>query len=205
MYGQSEYGTVGYSADKEARDEAERYYVDLTKLVPEFIAEKTEMHGLYIAQGYELGYLRHALEDMISQCFISTATWGLVRWEKIFNITTNHALTFEQRREILIAKICGQGTTTVQMIKDTASAFSGGEVDVIEDNANSRFIVRFIGIKGIPRNMKDFIAMLQEIKPAHLAYDFEYRFTLWDEIKPYRWDNFAGMSWDELRVWEGGN
>lgn len=205
MYGQNAYGTIGYSKDQATRGEAERYYVDLTKLVPEFIAEKKEMHDLYITQGYEMGYLQQALDDIINQCFISTATWGLVRWEKIFNVTTNLALTYEQRREILVAKICGQGTTTVQMIKDTAAAFSGGEVDVMEDNANSRFVVRFIGIKGIPRNMKDFIVMLEEIKPAHLAYDFEYRFTLWDEIKPYQWNNFAEMSWDELRVWEGGN
>ena len=59
------------------------------------------------------------------------------------------------------------------MIVDTAKAFSGGDVEVLEDAANHRFVVRFVGVKGIPRNMQGFINMLEEIKPAHLVYAFE--------------------------------
>lgn len=200
MYGQDEYGTAAYASGSSGTVAQDEHYVDLIKLVPEFVAEKKEMRQLYTAQGYEVGYLRYAMEDIINQCFIATATWGLTRWEKIFGITTNLSLTYEQRREVIMAKLRGQGTTTVQMIKDTAEAFSGGDVDVIEDNPNHRFIVRFIGIKGIPRNMQGFIGMLEEIKPAHLSYEFEYRFTIWNELKPYTWEDLHGMTWDDVRI-----
>lgn len=200
MYGQSEYGLAGYSSNQSGKDSMDDCYEDLTVLVPAFIAEKEEMHQLYVAQGYEVGFLRHALEDIVSQCFISTATWGLVRWEKLFGTSTNLSLTYEQQREQLIAKFRGQGTTTRKMIQETAAAFSGGDVDVIEDSAHSRFIVRFIGIKGIPRNMAGFISMLEQIKPAHLAYEFEYRYTIWSEMKPYSWDGMQKMTWDQIRI-----
>lgn len=202
MYGQNQYGQSGYSDDRRDSSDRDQYYIDLMKLVPEFVTEKVEMRELYTSQGFEIGYLRHVLDDMIDQCFIATATWGLARWEKMFGVSTNLFLTYEQRREVLKARICGQGTTTIQMVKDTAAAFSGGEVDVIEDNAHSRFIVRFISIKGIPRNMQGFIAMLEQIKPAHLACEFEYRYTTWNEVKPYAWDGLKDKTWDYVRIME---
>lgn len=200
MYGQNEYGVSGYSIDKTDGSRADEYYTDLTGLIPPFVAEKEEMHQLYVAQGYEVGYLRHALEDIISQCFVATATWGLVRWEKLFGISTNLSLTYEQRRELIMARLRGQGTTTKQMIQEAAAAFSGGDVEVVEDSVNSRFIVRFIGIKGIPRNMQGFVTMLEEIKPAHLQYDFEYRYTTWNGVEPYLWEEFQGMTWNDIRI-----
>lgn len=201
MYGQNLYGTQKY-ADPQADGEREEYYVNLFPLVPEFVSEKKEMHALYDTQGYEVGYLLHVLEDIINQCFISTATWGLARWEKLFKIDTNLLLTYEQRRELLFAKLRGQGTTTVEMIKDTAEAFSGIEVEVIEDAPHYRFTVRFVGKKGIPQNMQGFITMLETIKPAHLAYDFEYRFTTWNEALNYTWEDVGQYTWEEFRILE---
>ena len=201
MYGQNQYGTHIY-ADNGTDGEREEYYVNLFPLVPEFISEKKEMHALYDTQGYEVGYMQHVLEDIINQCFIVTATWGLSRWEQFLKLNTNLLLTYEQRRELLFAKIRGQGTTTVAMIKDTAEAFSGTEVEVIEDNPHYRFTVRFVGKKGIPQNMQGFINMLETIKPAHLAYDFEYRFTTWQEALNYTWEEALNYTWEEFRTLE---
>ena len=89
------------------------------------------------------------------------------------------------------------------MIKETAEAFSGGEVDVIEYPEESKFIVKFIGVKGIPRNMQGFIDMLETIKPAHLGYEFKYTFTVWNHLTGLTWEQVNAMTWDELRVYEG--
>lgn len=201
MYGQNDYGVQLYSDSRTAQESGE-YYIDLFPLIPLFISEKKEMNELYKAQGHEVGYFRHVMEDIIDQCFLKTATWGLTRWEQIFDVQTNLLLTYEQRRELILAKIRGQGTTTIAMIKETAEAFSGIEVDVIEDNPNYRFTVRFVGKKGIPQNMQGFINMLETIKPAHLAYDFEYRFTTWQEALNYTWGEAQNYTWDEFRILE---
>lgn len=200
MYGDTQYGRNQYAQERAGSDIPEEYFVDLSKYAPPFLAEIREMAEIYKAQGYEVGQLQHDLEDLIDQCYIVTATWGLSRWEQMLGVATNMSLTYEQRREILKAKLRGQGTTTRKMIEDTAAAFSGGEVQVIEDNPNHLCIIRFVGIKGIPRNMQAFISMLEDIKPAHLAYRFEYRYTTWGELKPYIWGQLKGMTWSEVKT-----
>ena len=162
MYGNIQYGRNQYAQERAGSNIPEEYFVDLAKYAPPFLAELREMAEIYRTQGYEVGQLQHDLEDLIDQCYIVTATWGLSRWEQMLGVATNMSLTYEQRREILMAKLRGQGTTTRKMIEDTAVSFSGGEVKVIEDNPNHLFIIQFIGIKGIPRNMQAFVSMLEE-------------------------------------------
>lgn len=202
MYGKNKYGLIQFASDSGQDGGQTDYYTDLMQYVPPFVAEKTEMNKLYISQGYEAGLARHNLEDLLKQCFVLSATWGLIRWEEVFGITPNLSLSYEQRREIVLAKMRGQGTTTVEMIRSVAEAFSGGEVEVIEDNPHYRFIVRFVGIMGIPRNMQAFKNMLEEIKPAHLGYAFEYKWVIWNDLLPYVWNELRPYTWDGLRVME---
>lgn len=180
----------------------EDHYIDIARYAPPFFRDVRELAQIYRAEGYELGLLQYYLDDLAKQAFVSTATWGLVYWEEQYGIATNLTLDYEDRREILYAKMRGQGTTTIAMIKQTAEAFSGGEVDVIEDNPNHFFIVCFVGVKGIPRNMQAFINMLEDIKPAHLAYRFEYRYTVWNNLLGDTWDGLGGLTWSGLRVRE---
>lgn len=203
MYGNNLYGLVQYARDKADSGQQEEYFADLARYVPPFLAELQELAELYRTEGYEIGYLQHNLRDLFDQAFIVSATWGLVLWERMYGVTTNMSLSYEQRREILMAKLRGQSTTTKQMIRDTAAAFSGGEVQVIEDNPCYHFIVRFVGVKGIPRNMQAFIDMLNEIKPAHLSYSFEYTYTVWGNLKGLTWGELKAKTWDEVRIMEG--
>lgn len=200
MYGKNQYGLIQYAQEKNTGEEPKDYYVDLARYAPPFLAEIRELKAIYETEGYAVGLLEHELSDLLDQCFISTSTWGLTRWEQVYGLATNMALSYEQRREILMAKLRGQGTTTAQMIKETAETFSGGEIEVIEDNPNHQFIVRFIGIKGIPRNMNAFISMLEDIKPAHLAYSFEYRYTTWGELINRSWSSVKEFTWDSIRT-----
>lgn len=202
MYGKSRYGFAYYARDSDGGEDGNEYFANLARYVPEFVSEIREMADIYRTEGYEVGRGKYNLENLLSQCFVQTATWGLVRWEEVYGIESNFSLSYEQRREILLAKMRGQGTTTVEMIRTAAVAFSGGEVEVIEDNTNYCFVVRFVGQYGIPRNMQAFKAMLEEIKPAHLGFSFEYRFVTWDELRPYIWDELKPYTWDGIRVKE---
>ena len=185
MYGKTLYGRSQYAQEGSGSIVLEEYFVDLARYAPPFLAGIREMAEIYRTQGYEAGQLQHDLEELIEQCYIVTATWGMSRWEQMFGVATNMSLTYEQRREILMAKLRGQGTTTRKMIEDTP---------------NHLFVIRFVGIKGIPRNMQAFITMLEDIKPAHLAYRFEYRYTIWREVKPYTWGQMRHMTWSEIRT-----
>lgn len=175
------------------------YFLNLFPLAPDYVTEKTEMSEIYSTESYSVGYLQHALADIIDQCFLSTASWSLKRWENIFAVETNRALTHSQRRELLLTKIRGQATSTIELLKKTAEVFSGGEVNIIEDTANNKFTIRFVGVKGIPQNMQGFVSLTDEIKPAHLVCVFEYRYTVWSELADNTWDSI-NTTWDAIKT-----
>lgn len=133
---------------------------------------------------------------------METATYSLGRWEQELGLSVDTAKSLATRRELISAKLRGIGTTTPQMIQRTASAFSGGDVLVEEVPGEYRFVVRFIGTLGIPPNMAGLIQILDEIKPAHLAYEFAYTYTFWDSLKILTWNSAHGKTWNELRVYE---
>lgn len=204
MYGSNQYGLVKYAENTITPVDIEKYKIDLTKYVPPFVIEIPEMKASYDVQGTELGGFLYYSDDVKKQLHIDTATWGLVYWEERYGIETNLDLSYEQRREMVKAKKRGQGTTTMQMIKNVAEVFSGGEVNVIENTGPYIFTIQFVGVKGIPRNMQAFINMLEDIKPAHLGYEFKYTYTVWNFLKEKKltWNNSKTKTWDQLKVYE---
>mgnify|MGYP001009127868 FL=1 len=111
----------------------------------------------------------------------------------------------EFRRERIRAKIRGIGTVTKQMIEVVAKSYSNGEVEVIENPADYSFKIKFVGVRGIPANMADLTLTIEEIKPAHLAYTFEFTYITWAEFDGYNksWDTWdtLNLTWDEFETY----
>lgn len=181
----------------------ETYIPDLIAYLPPHYAGIREMQELQGAVGEEIGRGRQAVNELLDQQFIATATWGLDLWEWELGITVDHSKSYERRREILLAKLRGAGTTTGEMVRRVAAAFSGGDVEVIEHPEEYRFEIRFIGVKGIPPNMPGLMQAIEEIKPAHLVCGFKYTFTWWSRLQSMTWQEAGTKTWDELRIYEG--
>ena len=203
MYGNNKYGNIEYSRDSSSNNIDEKYRVDLMKYLPYYYQTSEIMKSIQNSNSIEVGNLRYSIDDSINQFFVESATWGLNRLEGIFNIQTDINKSYEERREILKAKLRGSGTVTKEMIKNVAQAFSGGEVEVIEDNPNYNFTIKFIGVKGIPKNMQGLIEAIEDIKPAHLGYSFSYTYTTWDLLKSnLTWNKANIKTWNELKTYE---
>lgn len=203
-YGANKYGEYKYGEESISDSDIELYTPDLMSFLPWYYQGNSTIIELQNSMSKPLGQLLYLIEDLIyNQLFINSATWMLSMYEDKLALKRNAGLSYEERREIIKAKLRGRGTTTKQMIKETAEAFSGGEVDVIEYPEEYKFVVKFIGVKGIPRNMQGFIDMLEAIKPAHLAYEFKYTYTVWNHLTDLTWGQANAMTWDELRVYEG--
>ena len=56
---------------------------------------------------------------------------------------------------------------------------------MLEDPARYHFDIRFVGSRGIPPNMDDLTAALEEIKPAHLAYTFVFLYRTYGELEEH--------------------
>lgn len=203
-YGQGKYGINKYAENIPTEDELKKYNVDLSKYVPQFIYNNNIFNKIYKSQEYELGIFYWQINDLLNQCFIDTATWGLTKWEKLYGIETNLNYSYEDRREVIKAKKRGQGTCTKALIQNVAEAFSGGECKVIENTAPYTFTIQFVGIKGIPKNMQGLINSINEIIPAHLVYNFKYTYTSWDYLdgKNLTYNDTENIQWNDLEIYE---
>ncbi|MNO21384.1 hypothetical protein D3C76_111550 [compost metagenome] len=201
-YGENVYGTISYSSSQSTQEGPEFSQPDLMKYLPEYYQGVLEMEQLQESSAMECGQLAYSIGDSALQTSVESATWGLARWENMLALITDSAKSYATRREMIKAKLRGSGTTTPEMIQRTASAFSGGDVQVVEVPGAYSFEVRFVGTLGIPANMAGLIQIIEEIKPAHLDYKFVYSYTWWDTVKPLTWNAAHARTWNELRVYE---
>lgn len=198
-YAKKLYGEIGYGRDG-ADSESPKPHVDLMKYLPPCWYGIKEMAELQRILGDEMGTLLFALEDVEKQLHLKTATWGLALWEKDYGIQTDTEKSDAFRRERIRAKMRGSGTTTKQQLINVASAFAGGEAEIIEHPVESGFTVKFVGMKGVPSNMADLSAAIEEIKPAHLSYDYAYTYNWWDNLKTYTWGSLKTHTWDQVKT-----
>ena len=148
----------------------------------------------------ELGLVYYSIEDLLKQLFVNTTTWGIERWETFLGIKPEPDKPLAHRREVVMAKIRGAGTTTREMVQRVASAFAGGMVDIYEHHADYHFVVKFVGVRGIPPNLGDLTNSIEEIKPAHLGFSYAYTYTVWQELAEWNvsWTEANQFTWDEL-------
>jgi len=174
--------------------------MDLMTLLPGYYDVNETMIRLQSILSAEAGKLDIGLSKTISQCFVSTASSMLPRYEKIYGLEVDISKSDTFRRERIKAKIAGSGTTTKQMINDTTISYSNGEVEVIEDNPNSRFTIKFVGTLGIPENLADLKLTIEEIKPAHLAVTYEYVYNTWENLSALTWNQAGADTWEQIRT-----
>lgn len=172
--------------------------MDLMTLLPPIYENNNKMKELQSILSKKINDIAKDFDNTIDQCFVSTATDLLSRYEKIYGLTVDVAKSDTFRRERIIARAKGTGTVTAKMIEDVASSYSNGEVKVIENNEDYSFIVKFTGTRGIPPNMADLRVTIEEIKPAHLAFTFAYTYNTWANVASMTWGEASVNTWEQL-------
>jgi len=202
QYGGGQYGTTAFGISELSEEELAHISPDLMEYLPKYYAEIREVIEIQNVIGRNLGGLKYDSQDVLNQFFVDTATWGLARWERIIGVTSDETKPLEHRRSVIKARLRGASTTTKAMLQDVALAYSGGEVEIIERLNESAFTVKFVGTRGIPPNMADLVQTIEDIKPAHLAFDFAFTYLVWHEALAYSWVQASHLSWNELRLRE---
>jgi len=168
--------------------------------MPPYYLTSYIMRSVWDAQGHEIDRLNDTLDEILEQFFVDTATWGLELWEQFLGLPIDKTKPEQFRRERIKAKLRGYGTVTKGLIKNVASAFANGEVEVIEYPSEYKFVVKFVGVKGIPPNMSDLTKTIEEIKPAHLNYEYQYTYNVWNLLTSKVWNDLAHYTWEQVRV-----
>ncbi len=159
------------------------------------------------AAGPELDQFKQGVNEVLDQWFARKAGWGLDRWEEELGLINYAGKPDNQRQDRIISKIRGVGTVTIQLVKAACEAYDGGAVEVTEQPELYQFTVEFVDTYGIPPNLDDLKAAIEEIKPAHLAVFYKFRYLLWEDLdavnitwdqqdaKALTWENYETGGW----------
>lgn len=144
----------------------------LSNYVPSFLCNSSIFKKLYENQQNEIDDINLDIEDLLNQCFVSTATWGLSIWEKELGIVTNLQRSYTERRNKILGKLRGQGTATALSIKTIAETYAD-IANVIQNYPDYSFMVDLISNSGFPYILEDLYETIEELKPAHLEADYK--------------------------------
>lgn len=171
--------------------------------LPIFMRKSEIFNDIFNAEEKQFQFIEANIDDIKKQLNVDTATWGLAIYEKELKIKTDLSKPLAERRSVIKSKERGTGKVDAKLIQIVAEAYSNGEVIV---DFNGIIIVRFVGTRGIPPNLQDLEKTIEEIKPAHLPFIFEFSYLTWNEFDNYNktWDEWdlLNLTWDELEIYK---
>lgn len=137
-----------------------------------------------------------------AQLRITTATWGLQFWEEKLSIPTLVADSYDIRRSRVLSKWRGVGNFSGALLKKVAESYAGAEVNVTIDIPTGQITITFAGKHGIPPNMADLQAAIENIVHAHLGVTYVITYLTWGEldVAGKTWNDLGMYTWDALEL-----
>lgn len=148
---------------------------EMLSYLPAYYENSRVMQSHLGTAGVELDKLTEALHETLDQFFVQTATWGLVYWENELGISSDPSKPIAQRRAVVESKLRGSGSFSGRLVQNVAEAYGGG-VEVSFQPAEWSFTIHFVDTLGVPPNLDDLKAMIEEIKPAHLVAEYSFSY-----------------------------
>ncbi|KQX69221.1 putative phage tail protein [Paenibacillus sp. Root444D2] len=156
----------------------------------------TLVQELANSSGVQLDDAENLINEFEAQLSIDTATWALVFYEKELGIKTDISKSLDERRARIKFKQIGTGNINANTIKLAALAYPNGDCEV---SFNGHIVIKFSSLIGIPDFLESLKSDLEQIKPAHLRIDYEFKymtyfeFTLltYDQLHTITYNNFA--------------
>lgn len=114
-----------------------------------------------------------AAQDIWLQLHPQTATWGLMYWEMEYGLPVRKDLTYEQRRQKVIAKMLARGPVNPAMIENLVESITGYTAEVTENIAKNTFRIT---ISALPANVDEAAVRraVDKKEKAHLIYEIDY-------------------------------
>lgn len=153
------------------------------------------------AAGKSLDDSKAAVIDQYNNLyFVDTATWGLNQFEKELGTVSDLDKSFEARRSVIQAKWRGAGKLTLDVIDSICDSWKNANVDVRFDEGIIN--IKFIDTGGIPENLEDLKAQIEDVKPGHIPVMWLFSYLTWDLLESIfpTWDALEArnLTWDEL-------
>lgn len=148
---------------------------------PDYYKNSKVIENINTAYAEELTRSQEKIINTLNQFFLLDADITLNIWEKEFAIKTNTNLSIDKRRKMILSKLRGLGTSTIEQIKSICISYVE-KANVIENNVDYSFTIELISSVGFPTFIMNLLEILEEIKPAHLRLNLKMNSLTNDEL-----------------------
>jgi hypothetical protein len=161
---------------------------------PPVLSAILEFQAIVEAEYPEYEDLSATGENVLKNAYLLTmGEERIEQWERILGITVRDNSTVQDRRDVVIARIRGQGKLNTAVINSIVNAFTGGTaVSWVEDS------VLYVEITPPPNNKQyKFENVEQELRkkiPAHIGLNVRRNYAEWNDIK----NNFD--TWNDVKA-----
>lgn len=171
---------------------------------PNAIQQILEFQALIKPEGFEIDFLSNDIDLAVNEAYLLTMGEDrIAEWEKALGIAAAQDDTLEDRRDIVIARIRGQGKLNTALINSIVGAFTGGTA--ISYIQNSTLYVKITPPPGNKQYKFDNVVRELEKKvPAHLGLSVVRDYSTWGEVKTNfaNWNTVAQLAtWEDVKLW----
>ena len=172
--------------------------------MPGYYRKSKVMNDLIHAIENEFERLKQETILTENQFFVILSDRDIKNHEEDVGLVPDTSADIETRRSRVLSKLRGTGTVTKTMMKNVAASFVNGDIEIIEYPSEYCFAVKFTSKTGVPYNIADIQAMIEEIKPAHLAVKYIFTYRLWQDIldEIQIWTAAKNYSWEWMLTFE---
>lgn len=143
----------------------------MLKMLPPYERESTVFKEIMEAEEKQFDKLDANIEDLEKQLNPDTATWGLSIYEKELGLQIEPDISIEMRRSLIKAKLLMQPPSSKAKFIEVLKSFV--ETAEIEEKFNDySFNVILKTLDTVGDKLPYIQQVVEEIKPAHLAYMF---------------------------------
>ena len=142
--------------------------VDILRHLPEFLRKDGQFKGTNDADSDEHDKMRLALQDLLDQLYVQSATWGLSRWEELLAIETTEGKSDEERRKEIIRRLQKPESVTVEFLERLINLYtSDGSGKVTSHPEDYSVDMRFNAVSR--EAFASIIHGMRTYLPAHLG------------------------------------
>lgn len=176
----------------------------MLKKLPTYYQKSKVIRELFKSIELEFKSLSEETVLTENQFFVILSDRDIAKHEQDVGLVPDTAADLETRRGRVMSKLRGTGTVTKTMMKNVAASFVNGDIEIIEYPSRYCFAVKFTSRTGIPYNIEDIKAMVEELKPVHLAVEYIFTYRLWQDVLDTlsNWTTVKSYTWEQLLVFE---
>ena len=175
--------------------------MNLSSVLPDYYEDNETMQELQWILSDETDKLEKSLSKAMNDVFWSKAAGNemLTRYERMFGLFPDVGKSDRYRKERIMARVAGAGTTTASLVQHIAESYTNATVELKENFPEYTVTVWFVGTSGIPGNISDIKESIEEMIPAHLKVLYEYIFNTYGSVGTFTHKQLAEYSHYKIR------